>query len=389
MVVSDPTRGRGQWLADVANAGLDIAAVAYRDLRPFRRALAQYAQCARQDGLVAAVVPGEPAYLANNAALWLSDCLHYYRLTGDRALLVELWRPALFNIAALERDPVEPGVPNNVFHSYIDRAHDRPGLHMDVATNLYFLEGLEAAVAWAQIIEKKAPELQERADALRERLGAVIDEARAGDEWERLGYHATALALDQGFFTGDTADAAVKYLKWHIGRCFPNDPDGPRVTDPLRPERYVFSPVFAHESLPVLVRHGQMSFVFDQYRTCWGWALDQGLTTWPEMFDLRWSHCHHAAGVPTWQLSRYVLGLHPRFDRGVNHFDFHLESGGLTWAEGVVPLPEGEAEVAWKEEGGAIAYALRSSAPIHVAGVPGEGETVVVDGEVTWELTRE
>jgi alpha-L-rhamnosidase len=51
-----------------------------------------------------------------------------------------------------------------------------------------------------------------------------------------------------------------------------------------------------------------------------------------EVFDTRWSHCHPWAGCPTWQMSRYLLGLHPRLDRGPGQFDFRLEPGSLARA---------------------------------------------------------
>ncbi len=84
----------------------------------------------------------------------------------------------------------------------------------------------------------------------------------------------------------------------------------------------LITPFFSHFALPVLWEYDEGEFVLDQYRSCWGWALDQGLTTWPEVFDLRWSHCHQWSGCPTWQLTRYVLGISPRRDLGAFIFDF-------------------------------------------------------------------
>ena len=69
-----------------------------------------------------------------------------------------------------------------------------------------------------------------------------------------------------------------------------------------------------------------MDFVLDQYRKCWGWILSEGRTTLLEVFDTRWSHCHQWSACPTWQLSRYGLGLHPRFDWGADHFDLAVHS---------------------------------------------------------------
>jgi hypothetical protein len=104
-----------------------------------------------------------------------------------------------------------------------------------------------------------------------------------------------------------------------------------------------------------------MEFVLEQYRSCWGWMLDQGATTCLEVFDTRWSHCHQWAGCPTWQLSRYVLGLHPAFDRKAFSFDLKLVTGGLREASGKVPLPGGETiEVSWIRTGNQIEYTIAS-----------------------------
>ena len=383
-VISGPTRGRGAWLADVAVAGLEVAGVAYRDLRPLRRALVQYAQCARDDGMVAAVAPGEGVYFANSAAQWATACVDYYRITGDRSLLVELWRPALRNIAALERDPSEPGITEDIGYTFIDRSYVPPDSPMDLALNLHFLEALVAMTDWANALGKSSRELHTRAEALRQRLDDALLAIPPGGEGEGPGFHATVLALDQGLYAGDAARKATEAIKRHIIDCFPNDPCAPRLTDSMQRELRVISPYFMHYALRALAEHGEMPFVLDQYRTCWGWALDQGFTTCPEVFDPRWSLCHVCSACPTWQLSRYALGLRPRFERGMNHFDFRLIPSDLEWAEGALPLPEGEVKITWKREDGVITYTLDPSLPVYVTGLPGATEAVEVTGERTW-----
>lgn len=68
-------------------------------------------------------------------------------------------------------------------------------------------------------------------------------------------------------------------------------------------------------------------------------ALTQS-STWLEVFDPRWEVVHSWGGCPTWQLSRYCLGLQPRLDAGPRHFalDLHVGTGqALAAAEGSVP----------------------------------------------------
>ena len=385
-IIDNPTRERGQWTGDVVGVGIDIAAVAYRDLRIFRRGLVQSAQCARDDGLVAGMAPGGSVYLASYAAQWITACLHYYRLTGDRALLEALWDAALKNLAALERDPEDPGIPEGVAWNFIDWGYDPPEAPIDPALNLHFLDALHSIGEWAEILGEDSAEYHARSKALRDRLAGIIRAALDEGQWERLGYHATALALARGFFRDAEFSEAEDYLMRHMGQCFPNDPAAPRLSDPTVQEKRLITPYFAHYAFPALIEHGDTPFILGQYRACWGWALGTGATTWLEVFDTRWSHCHQWAGCPTWQLSRYALGLHHRFDRGRNHFNFQLVVGGLEWAEGILPLPDGEIRIHWEREGDGLRYTLNPTVPVHVQGLPGESDIVEVAGEMSWVL---
>jgi hypothetical protein len=130
-----------------------------------------------------------------------------------------------------------------------------------------------------------------------------------------------------------------------------------------------------------------MDFILDQYRTCWGWALSMGITTSLEVFDTRWSQCHAWAGCPTWQLSRYGLGLWPRFDLGPNHFELKLISGSLKSASGLVPVPNGDPiKVEWKKvDGDRIAYQITSSSELTLHS-KNQGSKVV--GSATFELRK-
>jgi len=155
-------------------------------------------------------------------------------------------------------------------------------------------------------------------DLLKKWLQKRISTGSGG--WREIGYHSVALSLALGLLPGDAEAGAVKYMKSHILGCFPNSPKAPRLSDPQVSSRQLISPYFCHFAFPPLIERGEMDFVLDQYRRCWGFALEEGRTTWIEVFDTRWSHCHQWSGCPTWQLSRYVLGLHPRFDLGPFHY---------------------------------------------------------------------
>jgi hypothetical protein len=102
----------------------------------------------------------------------------------------------------------------------------------------------------------------------------------------------------------------------------------PRNDDPGKFNARLITPYFAHYVMPLFIERGRMDFVLEQFRRCWGgFLLANGRTTWLEVFDTRWSHCHQWSGCPIWQLSRYLLGLHPRFDLGAAHYDFLCQPG--------------------------------------------------------------
>jgi hypothetical protein len=137
------------------------------------------------------------------------------------------------------------------------------------------------------------------------------------------------------------------------------------------------------------MEQGESEFVLDQFRSCWGWPLREGLTTMPEVFDLNWSHCHVWASHPTALLSKHVLGLSPKFGEGRNHFTLNLIPGNLERASGKVPLinSSGTVEIAWQRtENDHITFVITSPDVIWVH-LPG-GSIQSVQGTSTLQLTR-
>lgn len=132
------------------------------------------------------------------------------------------------------------------------------------------------------------------------------------------------------------------------------------------------TPYFAHYAFPPLLERGEADFVLQQMRACWGWAMETGITTWVEVFDTRWSHCHQWAGCPTWQLSQYGLGLHPCLDQGDRHYRFVLTLGSLDWAEGILPVPHSESgiRISWRRDGKTIVWKAEADQPITVLNTP-------------------
>jgi alpha-L-rhamnosidase len=370
-LIDNPTRERGQWLGDVGIVGMQIGSAAFSDLRIIRRGLIQSAQCARADGMVAGLCPGGEAYLSSYAAQWVPACLNYWKLTGDKKLLEELYPAAEKNIAGFQKYNSDFGINNEAGWAFIDWGYV-PNEGTDMGLNLHYYIALKNMVKWSEILDKKdkAKEYNLLAVSMSNTLKKWFSNCSVlnGYDWDKIGYHRTVLGILAGFISKENHKDAIEYIKKHIMNCFPNNPSAPRLSDPSANNPQLITPYFAHYTFPILIQNGGMDFVLDQYRKCWGWALEDDRNTWLEVFDTRWSHCHQWAGCPTWQLSRYVLGLHPSYDKGQNIFEFRFYPGSLNNASGIIPLPNGKKiEVSWKRDKNKIEYEIKTDAPIKIS----------------------
>jgi alpha-L-rhamnosidase len=368
-LIDNPTRERGQWMGDVGIVGVQIGSVGFSDLKICRRGLVQCAQCARADGMVAGLCPGGEAYLSSYAAQWVLACLEYWRLTGDKSILEELYPAAQKNIEAFNKYLGREGVSRDAGWAFIDWGYvPNPG-PSDMGLNLHCYMAIREMEKWSLILGKKDNIL--KYNRLAQKLGKIISDyfadnrSYSGFKWESIGYHRTVLGIIAGFIPKEQQKEAVEYLKKHILNCFPNSTDAPRLSDPHANNPQLITPYFAHYAFQTLIENGEIDFVLNQYRKCWGWALEDNRTTWVEVFDTRWTHCHQWAGCPTWQLSRYVLGLTNRFDISANRFDLNLQTGSLIHAEGDIPLPDGKmVHIKWEKKEGKIIYEILTSEPI-------------------------
>jgi alpha-L-rhamnosidase len=378
-LTDNPTRERGQWVGDVASVGMEIASVAYHDLRLCRRALVQSALCPREDGLVAGMSPGGCVYLPTYAFQWVVAAMNYFRHTGDHGVLAELWAAANRNMTAIRAFWREDGLHNVAGWNFVDwgyRAEDGP---VDTACNLHYLWSLRCMAEWARAMGQDASVWDAQARELSTLLQTRIAERLVADGWGGVGYHCATLAIKLGLVDDETG--CLDFLEQHLINCFPNDPTAPRNDDPTGFNARLITPYFAHYVMPLFIERGRMEFVLGQFRKCWGeYMLAGGRTTWLEVFDPRWSHCHQWSGCPTWQLSRYLLGLHPRFDLGVAHFDFRLEPGSLPHASGRLPHPQGGwIEVSWHRHDAELRCRLSTLNPLHLR-FP-DGEIIFVERE--------
>jgi hypothetical protein len=103
--------------------------------------------------------------------------------------------------------------------------------------------------------------------------------------------------------------------------------------------------------MSVLINAGYGEQATDFWLTNWGWMLEKGATTWWEVFDDRWSHCHYWSGAPTWQLSRFGLGLHPKLNLDGSSIELRVSDFGLPTMKGRIHIPiAGWVDVEWEHK---------------------------------------
>jgi alpha-L-rhamnosidase len=370
-LIDNPTRERGQWIGDMGVGGMRIGAAGFSDIRICRRGLVQSAQCAREDGMVAGLCPGGEGYLSSFSAQWVPACLNYCRLTGDKSLLEELYPAAEKNIAAFQHYLTQDGISYDAGWAFIDWGYVPNPEASDMGLNLHYFMALQSMVKWSALINRKDRIIEY--EKLEAQIFTIIqryfvkNSENGRFQWDKIGYHRIVLGMLAGFIPPDQQKEAVAFVKKHILNCFPNNPDAPRLSDPGANNPQLITPYFSHFAFQVLIEQGEMEFVLNQYRKCWGWALEDGRTTWVEVFDTRWSNCHQWAGSPTWQLSTYVLGLTQRFDQKKNSFDLKFYPGDLMRVTGKIPLPGGNTiAVNWEKSGNTIEYEIITPEPITI-----------------------
>lgn len=404
-----PTRERGQWLGDAVAVGMETLSVSFGDLTLIRRGLLQAAYCRSPEGLVCGLYPGQNGFLSSFSLLWVSGCMRYYWKTGERELLLECYDTAVKTMDIFNRDMSPRGITKFEGWDFVDWGHSVNVGEINVALNLMMLGAMRDLVLWELEIGEHASAEARTLQA--DKLQAIIYETymnsagimahsvtvEASNQLEseqEHGYQATVLALWQGLLKGEQKKNAISHIKGHILNCFPNDVTAPRLSHPSANNKRLITPYFSHFALHALLESGEVDFVLDQYRICWGWMKEQGVTTLLEVFDPRWSHCHAWAGSPTWQLSLHVLGIMPDRTGNALAFNWNPKPGNLEFAKGELPLNGGKTNllIQWVKMDGEASwsYELQCETTIKLSlSDEWNVKSLVVDGNVIPEIASE
>lgn len=203
-----------------------------------------------------------------------------------------------------------------------------------------------------------------------------------------------SISILAGVTNTSTSESALGYLATHMAQPYGNAFYDNGVLDGSFNSRvYAFLSYFEiaarFETSP-----DTLESAFDEIRRLYGWMAtnDPGVTQWEgiggggqpyEGGFTSMAHGWSTGIVPL--MSNYVLGVTPT-GPGFSSWVVKpvMSAGGLTWAQGVVPTPEGPITVAWERT--ANVYALKVSAPAGTRGIvslalgEASADSVTVDG---------
>jgi len=123
------------------------------------------------------------------------------------------------------------------------------------------------------------------------------------------------------------------------------------------------TPYMRFYEMEALCRLGLRRKVLDEVRAYWGGMLDEGATSFWELYnpdekdDAKYamykrpfgkSLCHAWGASPIYLFGRYVLGVEPT-KPGYAEYLVAPDLGGLDWAEGTVPTPNGPISVSIRD----------------------------------------
>jgi hypothetical protein len=359
-----PSREQRQWMDAYVAARINY--VAFGDGALAARAIRQFAESQRPDGLTMMAAPGDFS-LAGFTNI-PDFCLYWILMIGDHRLFVD--DPALADAVypavakalqwferQLDDDHLLGQVPMWVFVDWAET--DKRG--QVTALNALYVAALQVAAELArQVGHERAAAAYDgtRARVLEavnrhlwdEARGVYVDARRDGRQSRRISQQTNAAVVAFGVAPPErrqriwqtVLDPARLVLTHALGA------DG-RVT-PFDEETQVVraQPFSCHVLHRALRLDGRSDNIVQHIRQAWAPLLADGETTLREVWQLDavTSQCHAWSGTPTFDLSSDVLGVAP-LQPGCRRLRVAPQPAGLRWARGVFPAPQGDLAVAW------------------------------------------
>lgn len=370
--VDCPSYEQTFWVGDARNESL-FSYTAFGDARLARRCLLLAGESLWRSPLVESQVPsGWEDILTAWSLLWTIACEEYYRFTGDRAFLEEVYPAARQqNQNFHERFLNGQGLLEIEAWNMLDWAPmDTPRTGVVAHQNMWLVEAWRRSAKMARILGNEAEaELYLRwAEELKQAINTHLwdEEKQAYIDCIHADGRRSAVVSQQTQTVAYLCDIVPDEKRALFEKYLTDVPEGwVRVGSP-------FMMAFTIEALE---KAGDVGRVLRLIRRWWGMMVDAGATscweTFPGYLGQEWptrSHCHAWSAAPAFALPSYVLGVRP-LEPGFARFEVRPFLGDLEWAKGVVPTPHGEIAVSLRREGEKIQAQI--TVPPHTVAVIG------------------
>ena len=308
--VDSTWRESSQWVGDALPQALIMHALS-DDVRPLRQVLRIAADGAYPDGVLPGVAPGEVhAYtVVDYNFTWVELLELYWRLTGDRAFVDELWPVLVKMLDRFAEDVAEDGLIRSqpgrrLFLDWAPVSRQEP----NAIYNLHYLLALQTAARLASELgaDNDAYRWQERAERVRGSCRAAFLQDDCW--WDDLppttaSQLAAALAVLTGAAEADEQPAQLDAIAARSLDLDDNPQPGALVLASPFMHHYLFEALHAGGWEPALV---------EIIRRRWGrWATAGCPTTW-ENWNVDFpdgSTCHAFSAHPLYHLYRAAQSL--------------------------------------------------------------------------------
>lgn len=353
-----PSYEQTHWVGDARNEAL-ADWVINGDSRLWFRCIEQAAQSLERAPITLSQVPSAwdnilPAW----SFLWMRSCREYLLWTGDRDGAEKLHPWISRNVDGIEKHLNAQGLFEMQGWNMFDWAQmDTPAQGVITHLNCFAVLALKDCAELASW-------LGEKASARRfDKLAASISKAINRHLWSE-GESAYVDCIHADGRVSSVFSQQTQTVALIAGVAQSERADRCRQLVHRSPKHFVKagSPFFEFFLLEVLAQEGRAKDFLDMIRRDWGFMVEQGATTFWEMWSLKTgrltrSHCHGWSAAPTFFLSNIILGIHPT-KPGFQEIRFNPQLGDLRFIRGCMPTPHGLIQVECQKNGAAIQATL-------------------------------
>jgi hypothetical protein len=350
--VDCPWREQAMWWGDARVQG-QVTAHAFGDISLLERGIRLVAQSQTADGALHAHPPADfPRHrLPDFMMTWVGTLWDHYFHTGRTDLIRECL-PALHRLFDFfqAHESAESLIGSfDGFWMFLDWQQVFKGDY-SAPFNLMYLQTLRWAADLSRLggESQTAKDYDQRAKAVEAAIEKYFWDEKAktwrdgfdiktGKPIAQTSQHTTTLAILLGLKPDAHAELARNVLL--------------KSAMSKRTKILTASPFFYAYVLQAMVANNLRAEAVEIIHDKWGDFIDQGATTFPELWTVTTeSRCHAWSSSPVYHLMQIVLGVMPA-EPGWKRVRIAPFLGNLEYARGVVPTPHGPIRVDWEKAG--------------------------------------